>query len=150
VDELDEKNGVEYDGSRFTFIAQMCSAMSVYWMMEPKLGEYMFKNLDLELQAEIAVIVLKRNTPDLQFDFAKERFPGGFEVIEPDLIKELITSDARNLKVILYGIKHVSALVKQENGNFIYYEPETGKATEIKSAELNLYLEKCAQAYFLL
>jgi hypothetical protein len=125
---------VEYDGSMYMLIAQLCSVMSVYWIMN-KVG-VAFNKLSAATQAEIAGVVASNNSPADQFEWAKTKLKYT-ETTSKDEVSKL----PKGTKILLYTPRHVSAAIVDDS-KWRIYDPEVASAEEYGVKETTaMYLQ---------
>jgi hypothetical protein len=116
-------------------IAQLCSVMSVYWL-QGKVG-VPYKSLSAARQEEIATVVVGNNTPEDQFNWARDTLKYT-EIKDKEAASKLVAGS----KVLLYTPKHVSAAIIGKDGKWLTYDPETASAEEYSVKDVTtLYLD---------
>ncbi|MEZ0471587.1 hypothetical protein [Luteimonas salinilitoris] len=119
VDDSMSESGLE----DYVFIAQLCSVMSVFWLLGEVGVEY--ARLSLNKQREIAEVVIRNATPADQFEWAREKL--GYRLCNS--FGEVSNANP-NADFAFYTARHVCAGRILGPDRVEIYDPETAEAEE--------------------
>lgn len=119
----------------YVFIAQLCSVMSVFWLLGEVGVEY--AKLSVNKQREIAEVVIRNDTLDAQFEWARKKL--GYQLCGS--FDEVIKANP-NARFAFYTERHVCAGRIRRPGQVEIYDPETAEAQEYSlGAARTLYFD---------
>jgi hypothetical protein len=125
---------LELEDGLWINIAQLCSVMSVYWLKNN--GCKPFKSLSGSLQLEIVSIVASNNSPESQFEWARDHL--GYKVLNDSEAAAMLPPGE---KVLFYNGHHVCAAIVTNDKKWLVYDPEVASAEEYDMpAVAQLYL----------